>query len=68
MTLKPLTYLRREFDLEPANVASASLNVTALGLYHVFINGKRVGDHALAPGFTDYNTRVHVQHFDVRDF
>ena len=67
MTLKPPTYLRREFTLKSADVESATLNVTALGLYHVFINGQRVGDHALAPGFTDYKTRVHVQCFNVHD-
>ncbi|HEY3923127.1 MAG TPA: family 78 glycoside hydrolase catalytic domain [Acidothermaceae bacterium] len=67
MTLKPLTYLRREFDLKQADIVSARLNVTALGLYQIFVNGHRVGDHVLAPGFTDYNARVHVQHFAVRD-
>jgi len=31
---------------------------TALGLYDVHINGQRVGDHILAPDWTDYRKRV----------
>ena len=46
-------------------VASARLYATALGLYEIRINGQRVGDHVLAPDWTDYRKRVRYQVYDV---
>ena len=43
----------------------ATLYVTALGLYECRLNGQRVGDHVLAPDWTDYNRRVRYQEYDV---
>lgn len=62
----PVPALRREFGVERP-VARARLYVTALGLYEVSIRGRRVGDHELAPGWTDYRRRVRYQAFDVTD-
>lgn len=56
--------LRRSFELD-RTVTRARLYVTALGLYEVELNGERVGDHELAPGWTDYRKRVRYQVFDV---
>lgn len=39
-------------------VQRAVLYVTALGLYQIDINGRRVGDHIFAPDWTDYRKRV----------
>ncbi|HEV2693325.1 MAG TPA: family 78 glycoside hydrolase catalytic domain [Verrucomicrobiae bacterium] len=60
----PLPYLRKSFELK-SPVQRAVLRVTALGLYEAHINGQRVGDHALAPDWTDYRQRVRYQTFDV---
>ena len=57
---------RREFDL-PGPVRSARLHATALGHYRFFINGARVGDDELTPGFTDYHQRVEYVAYDVTD-
>ena len=46
-------------------MASARLYVTALGLYEARLNGQRVGDAFLAPGWTDYAQRVPYQTYDV---
>ncbi len=46
---------------------SARLYATALGAYEMFLNGKRVGDQVLAPGWTDYRERVVYQTYDVTD-
>ena len=46
-------------------VASAQLYVTAHGLYEAFVDGVRVGDEELTPGWTAYRTRLQVQTFDV---
>ena len=60
----PVPCLRRDIEL-PAPVAKARLYVTALGLYEISIGGRRVGDHQLAPGWTDYRKRVRYQVHDV---
>lgn len=51
----------------PANaqVVSATLTATALGVYRGFLNGSRVTDSELLPGFTEYNHRLQVHSFDV---
>jgi len=46
-------------------VASATLFATAHGIYEAFVNGTRVGDLELTPGFTAYQRRVEVQAFDI---
>jgi len=62
--LTPAPYLRRAFTVEQP-VASARLYVTALGLYEARLNGQRVGDAVLAPGWTDYDRRIPYQTYDV---
>ncbi|KAJ0416912.1 bacterial alpha-L-rhamnosidase-domain-containing protein [Aspergillus carlsbadensis] len=47
--------------------ARARLYITALGVYHAFLNGTRVGDHCLAPGWTAYDHRLNFQAFDVTE-
>ncbi len=59
-----LPYLRKDFDLAQ-RVRRAVLYVTALGLYEVHINGRRVGNHVFAPDWTDYRKRVRYQAYDV---
>ncbi len=59
-----LPYLRKSFALK-SPVQRAMLYATALGLYDVHINGQRVGDHVLAPDWTDYRKRVRYQAYDV---
>ncbi len=60
----PVPCLRKSFDLD-SPVQRAVLYVTALGLYEVHLNGQRVGDHVLAPDWTDYRKRVRYQAYDV---
>lgn len=60
----PVPYLRKDFEVR-SRVRRAVLYVTALGLYEVHINGHRVGNHVLAPDWTDYRKRVRYQAYDV---
>jgi len=46
-------------------IKSARLYATSLGAYEVFLNGKRVDDQVLSPGWTDYRQRVVYQTYDV---
>ena len=57
-------YLRKAFTLS-GPVREATLYVTARGLYEIWLNGARVGDAVLAPGWTDYNKRILYQTYDV---
>jgi alpha-L-rhamnosidase len=61
---RPSPYLRREFSIN-REVARARLYVTALGVYEFEINGQRVGDHVLAPGWSSYDHRLRYQTHDV---
>lgn len=56
--------LRRGFRVD-GTVARARIYATALGVYQLSLNGQRVGDHELAPGWTDYHKRVQYQTYDV---
>ncbi|KAJ4144580.1 hypothetical protein LMH87_003461 [Akanthomyces muscarius] len=57
-------YFRKEFPAA-ADVKSARLYITALGLYEAYINGHRVGDAVLAPGWQSYNNRHVYDTYDV---
>lgn len=46
-------------------VKSATLYITALGVYEAAINGSRVGSFVLAPGWTVYRERLQYQAYDV---
>ncbi len=56
--------LRHSFEIS-RQVRSARLYATALGMYEAFLNGKRVSEDMLAPGWTDYRERVLYQTYDV---
>ncbi|MCD9874389.1 glycoside hydrolase family 78 protein [Streptomyces guryensis] len=62
----PVALLHRTFTLDKA-VTSARLYLTAYGVYEAEINGHRVGDHVLAPGWTSYRHRLRYQTFDITD-
>ena len=62
--LTPAPYLRRPFTVDQP-VTSARLYLTALGLYEARLNGRRVGDEFLTPGWTDYTQRIAYQTYDV---
>lgn len=48
-----------------AKAEKAMLEITALGVYEAKLNGERVGDFILAPGWTSYLNRLQVQSYDV---
>ncbi|KAL3584683.1 hypothetical protein FPOAC2_14464 [Fusarium poae] len=59
-------YFRKDFAV-PDSFESARLYITALGIYEAEINGKRVGDHVLAPGWQSYHHRHVYDTYDVTD-
>jgi alpha-L-rhamnosidase len=61
---RPAMLVRGEFELAGA-AARARLYATAHGIYEAFVNGTRVGDAELTPGFTEYRDRLQVQVYDI---
>ncbi|AMR33636.1 alpha-L-rhamnosidase [Mucilaginibacter sp. PAMC 26640] len=65
-TLRASPILRKTFN-STKKVSSAIAYITAHGLYEAQINGHRVGDAYLTPGWTSYNKRLQYQAYDVTD-
>ncbi|MEI7847665.1 MAG: glycoside hydrolase family 78 protein [Chloroflexota bacterium] len=65
-TSSPAPYLRKEFTIKK-RLVSARLYATAIGLYECHLNGSRVGDSLLTPGWTDYSRHIQYQVYDVTD-
>ncbi|MCA1947536.1 MAG: glycoside hydrolase family 78 protein [Armatimonadetes bacterium] len=63
----PPVHLRKEFTL-PKRVARATAFVSALGAYRVWINGRRIHDDELMPGYVDYRKRAYALAYDVTPF
>lgn len=47
------------------NASRSRLYITALGIYEAYLNGVRIGDECLAPGWTSYQHRIQFQTFDI---
>jgi alpha-L-rhamnosidase len=63
-TGQPSPLFRKEFKITK-KIKSATAYITALGLYEASLNGKRIGDAYLTPGWTSYNKRLQYQQYDV---
>jgi len=61
---RPSPLFRKVFTTAK-KIRSASLYITSHGLYESFINGNRVGEAYLTPGFTSYKKRLQYQVYDV---
>jgi len=65
-TSQPAQMLRTTFAVD-GNVKSARAYITSLGLYEMELNGQRVGDQLLTPGWTSYRNHIQYQTYDVTD-
>jgi len=59
-------YLQKRIKLNNPLV-SARIYATALGIYKLHVNGTRVTDAELTPGWTNYKSRLLYQTFDATD-
>ncbi|MFI4860827.1 MAG: family 78 glycoside hydrolase catalytic domain [Phycisphaerales bacterium JB063] len=66
LDLEPARYLRHTFNA-PRPVRRAVLYSTTLGASDVYLNGQRVNDDYMAPGWTDYRQRVYYHTYDVTE-
>ncbi len=79
----PTMYFRKKIDVKD-DIKNARVYITGLGYYELYINGKKVGDHVLAPNQTNYDarqedsfengrvanmsTRILYETFDISDY
>jgi len=57
-------YYRKEFQ-STKNIKSATVSIIGLGLYELYINGRKVGEDVLSPSATDYTKNVKYNTYDV---
>jgi len=62
----PALLVRNDFSVTK-KIASARAYITAHGFYELHINGKKVGNEFLTPGWTSYNKRLQYQVYDITD-
>ncbi|MCF8279866.1 MAG: family 78 glycoside hydrolase catalytic domain, partial [Bacteroidales bacterium] len=60
----PSPLFRKDFSAKK-RIKMATAYITARGLYEAQINGQRVGDAYLTPGWTAYQKRIQYQVYDV---
>jgi hypothetical protein len=61
-----LPILRKEFSVKK-KLKQALVFATGLGQYELHLNGQKVGNHFMAPGWTDYDDSNLYNIFDVTD-
>lgn len=61
---RPSPFFRKTFAIKK-RLRTAIAYITAHGLYDANINGKRIGDAVLTPGWTSYNKRLQYQAYDI---
>jgi alpha-L-rhamnosidase len=57
-------YFRKEFDAQK-KIKNATAYISGLGLYELYLNGKKIGEQVLSPAPTDYSKSVKYNTFDV---
>lgn len=65
-TGKQSSFVARDFEMSKTE-GTYTLRISALGLYRAFINGKRVSNELLTPGWTCYDDRIAYQTYDISD-
>lgn len=65
LVLPPPPHFRKGFQVAGRPVRRAVAYVSALGLYELRLNGRRVGEDCFTPGWTDYHRRVYYLTYDV---
>ena len=63
----PAPLMRKEFNTEK-KIKSAIAFIAGIGYYELYINGEKVGDHVLDPGWTNYKQTVLYVTYDVTKY
>jgi alpha-L-rhamnosidase len=62
--VKPAPYFRKVYDL-PRKIKSARAYIAVGGLYELYINGEKIGNHRMDPMYTRYDRRTLYVTYDV---
>mgnify|MGYP002521773031 FL=1 len=62
----PAPVMFRSFTVDGKST-NARLNITSGGVFIAYIDGRRIGDDQLAPGWTEYDKRVTARTYDVTE-
>ena len=62
----PLPFLAH-LSIFEKKITHANLTITAMGVYEARLNGRRVGQFVMAPGWTSYHKRLQYQEYDITD-
>ncbi len=57
--------MMKEFETQNQKIKRATVYASALGHYELNLNGQKVGEEFMAPGWTEYEKRVQYQAYDV---
>ena len=63
--LPPARQYRKEFGSQNKPIRRATIYATALGIYELHLNGRRVGEEYFTPGWSDYHQRAYYRTYDV---
>ncbi len=64
ISIKPAPYFRKAYPIQK-QVKKAVAYITAAGLYELFINGEKIGNHSLDPMYTKFDKRNLYVSYDV---
>lgn len=64
ITLKPAPYFRKDFKTTK-KIRSARVYVAVAGLFELFLNGRKAGDHLLDPAYTRFDRRTLYVTYDI---
>ena len=59
-------YLRKQFSVN-SKINKARLYITSKGVFEAYINGKKIGNDVLTPGWTPYQKRIETLTYDITD-
>ena len=59
-------YFKKDFTLKK-KITRAIVFISGLGHYELYINGDKIGDHFLSPGWSDYRKTCFYNTFDVTE-
>lgn len=63
----PVIAFRKKINLKH-NVLRAKISITAKGVYTLYVNGRRVSDSYLAPGWSDYRKELLYQEYNLSEY
>ena len=63
----PAPIFRREFKV-PKRIINATMYVSGIGYYEAYLNGRKIGNRLLDPGWTDYSKRILYSTYNVTSY